>query len=100
LALQMLKQILRSFRPQNDEYCWVLTQQKKFIKTKILRLKPQYDDTFSIFPNEVKNLFEENHFVGSRQNLRFCSETFCLKSLFKKKNRVFPHGAIWICNQR
>ena len=43
----LYKQILRSFRPQNDEYCWVLTQQKKFIKTKILRLKPQYDGKYS-----------------------------------------------------
>ena len=43
---------------------------------KILRLKPQYDDTFSVILSEAKNLFQENHFVGSRQNLRthFC---FC-----------------------
>ena len=40
-------------------------------KRKILRLKPQYDDIFSVILSEVKNLFEENHFVGSRPNLRY-----------------------------
>ena len=42
-SLALLDSTLPKIR-QNDEYCWVLTQQKKFIKIKILRLKPQYDD--------------------------------------------------------
>ena len=63
-SLALLDSTLPKIR-QNDEYCWVLTQQKKFIKTKILRLKPQYDDTFSVFLSVAKNLFEENHFVGA-----------------------------------
>ena len=54
-SLALLDSTLPKIR-QNDEYCWVLTQQKKFIKTKILRLKPQYDDTFSVFLSEAKNL--------------------------------------------
>ena len=54
-SLALLDSTLPKIR-QNDEYCWVLTQQKKFIKTKILRLKPQYDDTFSVFLSEAKYL--------------------------------------------
>ena len=40
-------------------------------KRKILRLKPQYDYTFSVILSVAKNLFEENHFVGLKPNLQF-----------------------------
>ena len=74
--------------------CWVKTQ-PTMLNLNNIDSSPtswvQNDDTFSARMTRI---------VGSSQNLRFCSETFCPKSLFKKKNRVLPHGAIWICNQR
>ena len=44
----VLRKICLRFPSRKTEIAgWVLTQQKKFIKTKILRLKPQYDGKYS-----------------------------------------------------